>query len=261
MRKHLTIGELSKMLGISTHSIRYYEKEGLIKPTEISDGGYRLYDFDDMHLLSAIMLLRDSEISLKSIKRLFDDYNKDNCLTVFKQSYQTIEEQIEKLLKVKKRLQENIELIQQTNVKERLFEFKEYSQRKLKIVKESNFDMSYSIKELFDIFTKHRIDMSQLYQGDMVYYLTDDSINYCIPDDNASNELEIVDCKAGQYLCYTRYDAEDDLIEESINEFFNYITTNNIPYEGDLLLIVRTNISILGQSGYPIELQIKTQKF
>ena len=39
----LTIGELARRVGLRTSALRYYEKEGLLEPTERSEAGYRLY--------------------------------------------------------------------------------------------------------------------------------------------------------------------------------------------------------------------------
>jgi DNA-binding transcriptional MerR regulator len=40
----LTIGKVAALIGISTNTLRYYEREGLIRPAATSRSGYRLYD-------------------------------------------------------------------------------------------------------------------------------------------------------------------------------------------------------------------------
>jgi DNA-binding transcriptional MerR regulator len=42
----ITIGKLAELAAVSTDTLRYYEREGLIAPAAKSDGGYRLYDKD-----------------------------------------------------------------------------------------------------------------------------------------------------------------------------------------------------------------------
>lgn len=42
------IGELSEKAGVSKRTIRYYEELGLIKPSRITSGGFRLYSINDM---------------------------------------------------------------------------------------------------------------------------------------------------------------------------------------------------------------------
>ena len=39
-----TVKEISDLTGISVRTLHYYDEIGLLKPTEKSDAGYRLYD-------------------------------------------------------------------------------------------------------------------------------------------------------------------------------------------------------------------------
>ena len=42
-----TVKEISNITGISVRTLHYYDKIGLLKPTDKSDAGYRLYDDKD----------------------------------------------------------------------------------------------------------------------------------------------------------------------------------------------------------------------
>ena len=39
-----TVKDVSEISGVSIRTLRYYDEIGLLKPTELSDAGYRLYD-------------------------------------------------------------------------------------------------------------------------------------------------------------------------------------------------------------------------
>ncbi len=41
-----TVGELAKMAGVSARTLRYYDREGLLKPSAVTEAGYRLYGAD-----------------------------------------------------------------------------------------------------------------------------------------------------------------------------------------------------------------------
>lgn len=75
------IGELSKLTGCKTVTIRYYEKEGLLKSSERTEGNYRLYDDDDIERLRFIRHCRQHGISLAEIRDLlaFRDRPTANC--------------------------------------------------------------------------------------------------------------------------------------------------------------------------------------
>jgi DNA-binding transcriptional MerR regulator len=78
MKKYYTIGEISKIYGISVHSIRHYHKMGLIAPSYIDeDSGYRYYSFERFQYFSRLKYLRSLGLSLDQIKEVFDSGDKD----------------------------------------------------------------------------------------------------------------------------------------------------------------------------------------
>ena len=42
--KKLTVNEVSKLTGVSIRTLQYYDKIGLLKPTEYTKAGYKKYD-------------------------------------------------------------------------------------------------------------------------------------------------------------------------------------------------------------------------
>lgn len=62
-----TIQEVSKKTGLSAHTLRYYEKVGLISGVERSTGGIRQYSDEDMEALWLICCLKNTGMSLKEI--------------------------------------------------------------------------------------------------------------------------------------------------------------------------------------------------
>ena len=40
----MTIGRVAQASGVTTHTLRYYQKEGILAPTVRNGAGYRLYD-------------------------------------------------------------------------------------------------------------------------------------------------------------------------------------------------------------------------
>jgi len=54
MSEILKIGAVAKRTGLSVDAIRFYEKEGLLKVSRRSEGGFRLFqdkDIEDLHLI------------------------------------------------------------------------------------------------------------------------------------------------------------------------------------------------------------------
>lgn len=81
-----TVKEISKITGISIRTLRYYDEIGLLKPTELSKAGYRLYDQKALERLQQILFFRELEIPLKDIKNIMDHsyLDKEQLLAVQK---------------------------------------------------------------------------------------------------------------------------------------------------------------------------------
>lgn len=73
----MTVNEVSKLTGVSIRALQYYDKIGLLKPTEYTESGYRLYDDTALEMLQQILLFRELEFPLKEIKEILSDPNFD----------------------------------------------------------------------------------------------------------------------------------------------------------------------------------------
>lgn len=72
-----TVKDVSEITGVSIRTLRYYDEIGLLKPTELTQAGYRLYDNKALEKLQAIMFFRELEIPLIDIKKIMDNPNYD----------------------------------------------------------------------------------------------------------------------------------------------------------------------------------------
>ena len=57
MSEEYTIGDLAKQLNITTRTIRYYDQKCLVKPSRVSESGYRLYSNEQIKQLKLIIFL------------------------------------------------------------------------------------------------------------------------------------------------------------------------------------------------------------
>lgn len=72
-----TVKEVSAITGVSIRTLRYYDEIGLLKPTGLTESGYRLYDNKALEKLQEIMFFRELEIPLADIKEIMDNPNYD----------------------------------------------------------------------------------------------------------------------------------------------------------------------------------------
>ncbi|MEG0169072.1 MAG: MerR family transcriptional regulator, partial [Anaerorhabdus sp.] len=67
-KEYLTIGEISKKMNVTVRTLQYYDTEGLLKPSMLSEGGRRLYSSKDIIKLYQILSFKSLGFSLEDIK-------------------------------------------------------------------------------------------------------------------------------------------------------------------------------------------------
>jgi len=70
-----TISKIASMAGISTKTLRHYEKLGLLIPSARSKSGYRLYSDEDIVKLQRILLFKQLDFPLRQIGSIVNDQN------------------------------------------------------------------------------------------------------------------------------------------------------------------------------------------
>ena len=67
-----TVKEVSSITGVSVRTLHHYDAIGLLKPTRVTEAGYRLYDDTALQRLQAILLFRELQFPLKEIREILD---------------------------------------------------------------------------------------------------------------------------------------------------------------------------------------------
>ena len=78
-----TVKEVSNLTGVSVRTLHHYDAIGLLKPTELTEAGYRLYDDTALERLQMILLFRELQFPLKDIKVILDNpaFNQTEALS------------------------------------------------------------------------------------------------------------------------------------------------------------------------------------
>ena len=67
-----TTGGLAKKCNVSVRTIQYYDERGILVPTDLTEGGRRLFSEKDVATLETICFLRDLDISIKDIAEILE---------------------------------------------------------------------------------------------------------------------------------------------------------------------------------------------
>ncbi|PLR80359.1 MerR family transcriptional regulator [Bacillus canaveralius] len=94
----LSIGEFSKICGVSTKTLRYYDEIGLINPDEINpETGYRYYSIRQLKKMLFINRLKSYHFSLEEIKAILeleDDQSSEKLCSALNRKIREIQEKL-----------------------------------------------------------------------------------------------------------------------------------------------------------------------
>ena len=107
-----TTGEIAKLCNVSVRTVQYYDTRGILMPSEISEGGRRIYNDADLQRMKIICFLRDLDLPIDSIKELLsENHPKEVISLLLDEQEQTLkaeiskhQEKIQRLTRVKKSL-------------------------------------------------------------------------------------------------------------------------------------------------------------
>ncbi len=208
-----TVKQVSDLTGISIRMLHYYDEIGLLKPSKVTDTGYRLYDDKALMTLQQIMFYKELEIPLKEVKKIMQSsyYDKTKAL----------EDQKKLLILKSERIKNMIDLINKTLKGENEMSFKE-------------FDMSEYFNALEDFKKSYKDKIIKNYGGMEKY---DELIEKC-----KAKEEEIAKMAIKQYGSIDNYveamkknfDSDLFTIAEQYDEFKKDILEEKHPILKDL---------------------------
>ncbi len=108
--KSLQIGEIADKTGVSSHTLRYYEKLGLIQKPSRSTGGFRLYPPQDVEKITFIKKAQSFGLTLEEIKTIMGCSKQglnpccDLIMEVFTKKITEFESKIKEMQHMRRRL-------------------------------------------------------------------------------------------------------------------------------------------------------------
>ncbi|MEF9953593.1 MAG: MerR family transcriptional regulator, partial [Clostridium sp.] len=110
-----TIGQFSEKVEISTYTLRFYEKVGLLPLVKRNDKGIRIFDKDDIFWIETIKCLRETGMKISDIKHIVDlslegDYTKEERKNLLLEHRKKIDLEIKKLKNYINKINKKIEM-------------------------------------------------------------------------------------------------------------------------------------------------------
>ena len=101
-----SVSQAARLAGVSVRTLRWYDQIGLLKPTEVTPAGYRLYDGEAMAVLQQILFYRELDVPLEQIGRILSAPDHDRAEALRK--HRTL------LLMKRQRLDDMLRLVDET---------------------------------------------------------------------------------------------------------------------------------------------------
>ena len=81
MQKYTT-GELAKLCGVSVRTVQYYDTRGIVSPSELSEGGRRLYTEADLSKMKTVCFLRELDLPLGTVAEIIKEENSGEVISL-----------------------------------------------------------------------------------------------------------------------------------------------------------------------------------
>lgn len=247
MKELYTIGETALLLGVTTQTLRHYDKIGLLSPSYTDKkNGYRYYSFNQFHYIDRIKYLQGFGLSLEEIREIILDGSVDRLLPFLKKQKEICEEE----LKATKRKIKDIEWY---------IDYFTYFNKSTDDVYKAKMDTRYIINvpcynndKLSDMEIRLASKKSKLsdlnYRRQYGYILNfDDVLNKKFNPQNyfvflrgkSSKDLDgYIEIPAGEYLCYRSKILTNEWEQNVIKDYLQYREKNPLvlalEYEGNL---------------------------
>ena len=81
MQKYTT-GEVAKLCGVSVRTVQYYDTRGIVSPSELSEGGRRLYSDADLSKMKTVCFLRELDLPLGTVSEIIKEENSGEVISL-----------------------------------------------------------------------------------------------------------------------------------------------------------------------------------
>ncbi|MDO5100890.1 MAG: MerR family transcriptional regulator [Eubacteriales bacterium] len=77
-----TTGELAKLCGVTVRTVQYYDARGIMIPSELSEGGRRLYSEEDLRRMKVICFLRELDLPIDAISQILLEEHPEKIISL-----------------------------------------------------------------------------------------------------------------------------------------------------------------------------------
>lgn len=275
MKEKLTIGEMAKLRGMTTETLRHYDRIDLFKPQYIDpQSGYRYYSIFQYEILGTIKELRQLGMSTDEIKNYFNERNFSKSLDILKAKHADLVSKLNELTDLEENIREKIGYLDHVAREKELqtVMFREIGRRKLITLNEkinNNLELCYGVIRLENMLTEKTPILASNRLGILIQEadlkskrFEEPSVIFAVAKskEKIPKQYQRI-VPAGLFACI-RYNGE--LLwnrSESLGKIFDYLDEGGYQITGDALQIMHVDITITDKPNeITFEIQVPVQK-
>lgn len=85
-----TTGEIAKLCDVTVRTVQYYDTRGILIPSELSEGGRRLYSEDDLKRMKVICFLRELDLPIDAISQILKEEHPEKVISILVEQQETV---------------------------------------------------------------------------------------------------------------------------------------------------------------------------
>lgn len=102
-----TVSQLARIAGVSVRTLHHYDHIGLLRPSNRTEAGYRLYGKADLFRLQQILFFRELDVPLEQVRDILDDPGFDQ-VAALEHHRQLLHRRVERLMRLLKTVDKTI---------------------------------------------------------------------------------------------------------------------------------------------------------
>lgn len=114
MEEYLSITEFARLRGISSETLRHYDRIGLLKPHHTDENGVRYYSFRQYEKLGMIRELKQTGLTLGEIREYYAERNFKTTCDLLRQQQRRAREHIAALQRLEQKLTDRLQYLEDT---------------------------------------------------------------------------------------------------------------------------------------------------
>ncbi|KGE16354.1 MerR family transcriptional regulator [Paenibacillus wynnii] len=249
MKEFITISELSTLMNVSVHQIRYFEEKEILFPAYTDSNKYRMYGIPEIYQLSHILLLRKLNVPVVEIKECMASFSPDDYHQLLSNSLKKVQSQMDQLIMLQQFMQKIVKEHDEFASPENHYQIKLMEDRHLKQWIRYEIQHNLNARNLYE----NRPKLPDLFEADLHYIYDSNQINLCYEVTAPSDIL----LEKGNYLYKHLLVSSEQDIEDEFRQLEHYLMQHQDMEPGQIILLEKSYLSMFNNHKLHYEIQVR----